>query len=157
MGQKAKVYFSPYPDTKCLKLTQLFNLTDLVQTKNVQIQSAEERCGHLVRLGEQRHQEIRTLEAQLTGIQDSAKQMILSQGAEISRASVAITHLASILGSLTGVSVNEEPTSISNNGDEINQIINLPKINGDTVVDESLQSLSNAISLRKKIRGEFGI
>lgn len=39
----------------------------------------EERCGHLVRLGEQRHQEILALEAQLQGVEDRAKEMLLSQ------------------------------------------------------------------------------
>ena len=64
----------------------------LVQ-KDVDISGVEERCGHLVRLGEQRHQEVMALEAELTRTQEKAKEMLLAQGAEISRANIHVSEL----------------------------------------------------------------
>ena len=59
------------------------------------VDSAEERCGQVVRLSEQRHQEILALEAQLTGVEDRAKEMLLAQDAEISESIRHITELGS--------------------------------------------------------------
>ena len=72
---------------------EIATLRDAVKSKEAEVASAEERCVHLVRLGEQRHQEIKTLEAQLVGVQDRAKDMLLSQGAEISRANIHVSEL----------------------------------------------------------------
>ncbi len=59
--------------------------------------SLEERCSHLVRLCEQRYQENLAVQAQLTGVQERAKDMLLAQGAEISRAAVHVSELHSRL------------------------------------------------------------
>merc|ERR1712020_577727 len=49
------------------------------------VNSAEERCGQVVRLSEQRNQEILALEAQLKGVEERAKEMLLAQDSEISQ------------------------------------------------------------------------
>jgi predicted nucleic acid-binding Zn-ribbon protein len=59
------------------------------------INSAEERCGQVVRLSEQRNQEILALEAQLEGVEDRAKEMLLSQDSEISQSVTQIAELGS--------------------------------------------------------------
>ena len=55
------------------------------------VTSAEERCGQVVRLSEQRNQEILALEAQLKGVEDRAKEMLLSQDTEILQSSEKVT------------------------------------------------------------------
>ena len=45
-------------------------MKDAVSGKEAEVGAAEERCTHLVRLGEQRNQEIKTLQAQLVGVQE---------------------------------------------------------------------------------------
>ncbi|XP_040579727.2 uncharacterized protein [Lepeophtheirus salmonis] len=77
--------------------TDILEMKQKFIDKERELASAEERCQHLVRLGEQRHQEILTLETQLNGVQEKAKEMILSQGAEISRASIAFSQLSAKL------------------------------------------------------------
>ncbi len=57
----------------------------------------EERCSHLVRLCEQRYQENLSVQAQLSGVQEKAKDMLLAQGAEISRATVHVSEMYSRL------------------------------------------------------------
>ena len=46
-------------------------MKNAVSGKEAEVAAAEERCTHLVRLGEQRNQEIKTLQAQLVGVQAS--------------------------------------------------------------------------------------
>ena len=58
---------------------EIGNLKSAVSEKEAETAAVEERCTHLVRLGEQRNQEIKTLQAQLVGVQDRAKDMLLSQ------------------------------------------------------------------------------
>jgi hypothetical protein len=55
------------------------------------VTSTEERCGQVVRLSEQRNQEILALEAQLKGVEDRAKEMLLSQDTEILQSSEKVT------------------------------------------------------------------
>ncbi len=74
--------------------------------RDADVVAAEERCSHLVRLGEQRHQEILALQAQLLGTQDRAKDMLLAQGAEISRANIHISELHSRLERALGPNVD---------------------------------------------------
>ncbi|XP_059090258.1 putative leucine-rich repeat-containing protein DDB_G0290503 [Tigriopus californicus] len=76
---------------------EISELNQRLQDKDVDIANVEERCSHLVRLSEQRQQEILSLQAQLNGVQERAKDMLLSQGAEISRAHVHIAELHSRL------------------------------------------------------------
>ena len=72
---------------------EIAGLQAKVKSKDLEVSGVEERCSHLVRLSEQRQQEILALQAQLSGIQDKAKDMLLAQGAEISRANVTISEL----------------------------------------------------------------
>ena len=48
---------------------EISDLKNAVSGKEAEVAAAEERCTHLVRLGEQRNQEIKTLQAQLVGVQ----------------------------------------------------------------------------------------
>merc|ERR1712223_172691 len=57
------------------------------------VNSAEERCGQVVRLSEHRHQEALALEAQLKGVEDRAKEMILAQDKEISQSTLNISEI----------------------------------------------------------------
>ena len=50
---------------------EISDLKNAVSGKEAEVAAAEERCTHLVRLGEQRNQEIKTLQAQLVGVQAS--------------------------------------------------------------------------------------
>ena len=50
-----------------------------VVSLKAKVSNSEEQCGHLVRLGEQRHQEILALETQLKAMEDKAKEMLLAQ------------------------------------------------------------------------------
>merc|ERR1711981_1537488 len=59
------------------------------------VNSAEERCGQVVRLSEQRNQEILALEAQLKGVEDRAKEMLLTQDNEISQSAAKVVELGS--------------------------------------------------------------
>ena len=57
---------------------EISDLKDAVSGKETEVAAAEERCTHLVRLGEQRNQEIKTLQAQLVGVQECTYFMILT-------------------------------------------------------------------------------
>ena len=72
---------------------EIAGLNDKLCQRDADVAGLEERCSHLVRLGEQRHQEVLALQAQLLGVQDRAKDMLLAQGAEISRASIHVNEL----------------------------------------------------------------
>ncbi len=72
---------------------EISSLQTRLAQKDVDVAAAEDRCSHLVRLGEQRHQEILALQTQLA----SAKEMLLAQGAEISRANIHVSELYSRL------------------------------------------------------------
>ena len=57
---------------------EISDLKSAVSGKETEVGAAEERCTHLVRLGEQRNQEIKTLQAQLVGVQECTYFMILT-------------------------------------------------------------------------------
>ena len=73
--------------------SEISGLKARIVEKDVDIGGVEERCGHLVRLGEQRHQEVLALEAELARVQEKAKDMLLAQGSEISRANIHVSEL----------------------------------------------------------------
>jgi len=128
----------------------------------------EERCSHLVRLSEQRHQETLALQAQLSGVQERAKDMLLSQGAELSRASVHVSELHSRLERLLAADssspsssiVQEESTATTTTQTETREQTQQADFNATTslasTVDsslegsDSLQNLSRAITQRQK-------
>ena len=68
-----------------------------VEDLKKKVNSAEERCGQVVRLSEQRHQEALALEAQLKGVEERAKEMILVQDKEISQSTTNIIEIESKL------------------------------------------------------------
>ena len=82
------IYFTPFCVTfffqvEKLALTETLRDTELevdtlkseLKNKDLAIKEAEERCGHLVRCGEQKNQEHRTFS-------DVAKNMLINQGIE---------------------------------------------------------------------------
>ena len=58
---------------------EIETLKETIQAKENDVKEAEERCGHLVRLGERRHQELLTSTQQLKAFSDMAKSMLISQ------------------------------------------------------------------------------
>ena len=75
-----------YPTILTIFQAEKFTLAEALREAETEIESlkskvssSEEQCGHLVRLGEQRHQEILSLETQLKAMEDKAKEMLLAQ------------------------------------------------------------------------------
>ena len=58
---------------------EIETLKETIEAKDNDVKEAEERCGHLVRLGERRHQELLTSTQQLKAFSDMAKTMLISQ------------------------------------------------------------------------------
>ena len=58
---------------------EIETLKETIEAKDNEVKEAEERCGHLVRLGERRHQELLTSTQQLKAFSDMAKTMLISQ------------------------------------------------------------------------------
>ena len=54
-------------------------LKEALKGKDVEVKEAENRCGHLVRIGEQRHQELLTCQQQLTSFSSMAKNLPINQ------------------------------------------------------------------------------
>eukprot|EP00096_Caligus_rogercresseyi_P013150 TRINITY_DN5823_c0_g1_i3.p1 TRINITY_DN5823_c0_g1~~TRINITY_DN5823_c0_g1_i3.p1 ORF type:complete len:895 (-),score=333.63 TRINITY_DN5823_c0_g1_i3:1083-3767(-) len=123
-------------------------LNDRLSAKESERGVAEERCLHLVRLGEQRHQEVLTLEAQLNTVQEKAKEMILSQGAEISRASIAFAQLSAKLEALFNNFSNHSSSSSNlNNNNNIQHVSNNNGLSNRLgSFDEEDSSLSSNLS-----------
>lgn len=130
---------------------EIANLENTLKQKDDEICAAEERCGHTVRLGEQRHQEIRTLQAQLVGVQDRAKDMLLSQGAEISRANIHVSELYAQLerimtdaaaSSLSSEEGDHEPNNIDyfaplTNGDHMSKSVDRSEMPAEIMMPRS--------------------
>ena len=62
-------------DAEC----EIEKLKETITSKELEVKEAEERCGHLVRLGEQRHQELLTSQQQLKTFSDMAKDIMINQ------------------------------------------------------------------------------
>ena len=62
-------------DAEC----EIEKLKETITSKDLEVKEAEERCGHLVRLGEQRHQELLTSQQQLKTFSDMAKDIMINQ------------------------------------------------------------------------------
>lgn len=161
--------------------SEIASLKGRLVAKENEVNAVEERCSHLVRLGEQRHQEILSLQTQLNSVQEKAKDMLLAQGAEISRANIHVAELYARLDklltdgpySLTSQLDGEEAPSDppANNGDSVNMpppaFANFPRSNTQFLVptslassdllsnsdsvSESLQNLSHAIAQRQQL------
>ena len=59
--------------------TEIEKLKEVFAVKENEVKEVEERCGHLVRLGEQRHQELLTSKQQLKSFSEMAKSMLIAQ------------------------------------------------------------------------------
>jgi chromosome segregation ATPase len=59
--------------------TEIETLQDAIKSKDVEVKETENRCGHLVRIGEQRHQELITSQQKLSTFQERAKNMLINQ------------------------------------------------------------------------------
>lgn len=76
---------------------EIETLKETITAKENEVKEAEERCGHLVRLGERRHQELLTSTQQLKAFSDMAKSMLISQGTELYQVSSRMSALTSRL------------------------------------------------------------
>ncbi len=67
--------------TETLKDTEaeVETLKTSIEAKDNEIKEAEGRCGHLVRLGEQRHQELLASQQHLSTFQDKTKEILFNQ------------------------------------------------------------------------------
>lgn len=72
-----------------------------------QVEAAEEQAGLLVRRAEQAKQEALSARSETVGVQQRAREMLLAQGAELSRASLYIIGLQQRLEGLLGVEGEE--------------------------------------------------
>ena len=59
--------------------TEVEKLKEDFKNKDIEVKEAEERCMHLVRLGEQRYQELLTSQQQLKTFSDMAKDLMMNQ------------------------------------------------------------------------------
>jgi len=133
-------------DAEC----EIEKLKETITSKDLEVKEAEERCGHLVRLGEQRHQELLTSQQQLKTFSDMAKDIMINQGTELYQISHKLRNLTS---KLTGTSLQssetKEPQIIKQEIENMfHQLESEPK--NDTNVTDSLQNLSLAIEKRRK-------
>jgi len=76
-------------------------LKAVVSDKDDAVSRLEEQSSLLVRRAEQRSQELQAARAELTGMKDRAREMLLAQGAELSRASIAVSQLYDRLEQIT--------------------------------------------------------
>ena len=115
--------------------SEIAALKSKVHSKDLEVAGVEERCSHLVRLSEQRQQEILALQAQLSGIQDKARDMLLAQGAEISRANVNISELQAQLERML-VANGQQPGSLTASTSSTNNKLTAQR--SESVEDESM-------------------
>jgi len=110
-----------------------------VRSRDSTIRQMEEQAGLLVRRTEQKSQELGCAKAEIAGVKDRAREMLLAQGAELSRASVAISSLTTRLEQLVGV---EGATWEENsNSDKSEESASDPAVNIDLNARRSSQFL----------------
>lgn len=110
-----------------------------VKNRENTVKQMEEQAGLLVRRTEQRSQELGCAKAEIAGVKERAREMLLAQGAELSRASVAISSLTSRLEHLVGV---EGATWEENsNSDKSEESASDPAVNIDLHARRSSQFL----------------
>lgn len=73
---------------------------EAVSNLNIELERQREECQHLVRISEQRRQEVLTLQARVAALEQRSKESLLQQGAAVSVASVALSALNSRLDDL---------------------------------------------------------
>ncbi|KAJ1532240.1 hypothetical protein ONE63_000857 [Megalurothrips usitatus] len=75
---------------------------------NEELERQRDECQHLVRMSEQRRQEVLTLQARVAALEQRSKESLLQQGAAVSGASVALSALSSRLDDLA-LQLEESP------------------------------------------------
>ncbi|KAK3930638.1 ATP synthase subunit b [Frankliniella fusca] len=68
-----------------------------IDTLSEELVKQQEECQHLVRISEQRSQEVLTLQARVAALEQRSRESLLQQGAAVSGASVALSALSSRL------------------------------------------------------------
>ncbi|KAK0178963.1 hypothetical protein PV327_007799 [Microctonus hyperodae] len=76
---------------------ELKTKTELLAARDVELERKTEECKHLVRISEQRRQENLSLEMKLNAVERRSKELLLTQGAAVSGAAVALSGLGSRL------------------------------------------------------------
>merc|ERR1712062_313786 len=131
--------------TETLRDTELEvdTLKSELKKKDLAIKEAEERCGHLVRCGEQKNQEHRTFS-------DVAKNMLINQGIELYRISAKIANLHS------KVSLKEQKSPVKDTDTVRQEIENLfEKLTSNTNREDGTDSLKNlSLAIEKRRRSE---
>ncbi|KAK0094628.1 hypothetical protein PV326_010429 [Microctonus aethiopoides] len=74
--------------------------TELLAARDVELERKTEECKHLVRISEQRRQENLSLEMKLNAVERRSRELLLTQGAAVSGAAVALSGLGSRLEGL---------------------------------------------------------
>merc|ERR1712150_144548 len=134
--------------------TEVEKLKEDFKSKDIQVKEVEERCMHLVRLGEQRYQELLTSQQQLKTFSDMAKDLMMNQGTELYQISHKLRNLTAKLSgkpiiSTTSASETKDSQMVKQEIEQMfHQLENEPK--SDTNVLDSLQNLSLAIEKRRK-------
>ncbi|XP_075221018.1 microtubule-binding protein cornetto [Lycorma delicatula] len=80
--------------------TELNEQTQLVKQKDTDLARLQEECSHLVRISEQRRQEVLSMAARLKSVETRSKDALLQQGAAVSSAAVALSGLGTRLETL---------------------------------------------------------
>ncbi|XP_039292266.1 serine-rich adhesin for platelets isoform X2 [Nilaparvata lugens] len=73
---------------------------ELLKLKDAELARMQEECSHLVRISEQRRQEVLSMVARLKSMERRSKDVLLQQGAAVSSAAVALSGLGARLDTL---------------------------------------------------------
>ncbi|XP_015111648.1 uncharacterized protein LOC107037547 isoform X2 [Diachasma alloeum] len=79
---------------------ELIQKNELLSSKDEELRRAMEECKHLVRMSEQRRQENLSLEMRMSAIERKSRDLLLTQGAAVSGAGVALSGLGNRLEAL---------------------------------------------------------
>jgi len=109
-------------------------LTEEMEQREVIVRQLEEQAGHLVRRSELRNQELQSARAELSGMKERAREMLLAQGAELSRACVAVSQLVNRLENVIGDRSN-------------NDVVDMESADGDSDRSEGSESVSELVGV----------
>jgi len=104
-------------------------LNEELEAREVIVRQLEEQAGHLVRRSEVRNQELGAARAELVGMKERAREMLLAQGAELSRACVAVSQLVHRLETILVETSN-------------NEVVDMESADGDSDRSEGSESVS---------------
>ena len=120
---------------------EIKRLEDDLKGKGEVIRGMEEQAGLLVRRAEQSRQELGSARAEIGGLKERAREMLLAQGAELSRASVAISSLTSRLEQMIGEGRGEVEGDQSDKSSDHSEAASDPAANIDLAARQSSQFL----------------